>query len=55
VHPNAFFENFMKTLKYEEVYLSDYGTFDEAFENIKNFIECVYNKKRLSEKYLKSA
>jgi transposase InsO family protein len=37
----------MKTLKYEEVYLLDYGTFDEAFDNIKIFIESVYNEKRL--------
>ena len=46
-YDNAFCESFMKTLKYEEVYLSDYGTFDEAFDNIKNFIESVYNEKRL--------
>jgi len=40
----------MKTLKYEEVYLSDYRTFDEAFENFENFIESVYNEKRLHSK-----
>ena len=40
----------MKTLKYEEVYLSDYRTFDEAFDNLENFIESVYNEKRLNSK-----
>ena len=37
----------MKTLKAEEVYLKEYRTFDEAYNNIKQFIERVYNKKRL--------
>ena len=49
-YDNAFAESFIKTLKYEEVYLSDYRTFDEAFDNIKNFIESVYNEKRLHSK-----
>jgi len=40
----------MKTLKYEEVYLSDYRTFDEAFDNLENFVESVYNEKRLHSK-----
>ena len=40
----------MKTLKYEEVYLSDYVTFDETFDNLENFIERAYNKKRLHSK-----
>ena len=40
----------MKTLKYEEVYLSDYSTFDKAFDNHENFIETVYNEKRLHSK-----
>jgi putative transposase len=31
----------------EEVYLKDYGTFEEAHQNIGEFIEEVYNKKRL--------
>ncbi len=33
-------------LKVEEVYLKDYGTFEEAEANIGEFIEEVYNKKR---------
>lgn len=46
-YDNAFAESFMKTLKAEEVYLKEYKTFDEAYSNIKQFIERVYNKKRL--------
>ena len=46
-YDNAFAESFMKTLKAEEVYLKEYRTFDEAYNNIKQFIERVYNKKRL--------
>ncbi|HIH18998.1 MAG: Integrase catalytic region [Candidatus Jorgensenbacteria bacterium GW2011_GWA2_45_13] len=37
----------MKTLKAEEVYMKEYRTFDEACADIKQFIEEVYNKKRL--------
>lgn len=44
---NAFAESFMKTLKVEEVYLKEYETFEEAHSNIKQFIEEVYNAKRL--------
>ncbi len=46
-YDNAFAESFIKTLKYEEVYLSEYRTFGEAYENIQQFIEIVYNQKRL--------
>nr|AQS34808.1 hypothetical protein [uncultured archaeon] len=46
-YDNAFAESFMKTLKVEEVYLKEYSTFDEAYNNIKQFIDIVYNKKRL--------
>ncbi|PIO03449.1 hypothetical protein COT48_04740, partial [Candidatus Woesearchaeota archaeon CG08_land_8_20_14_0_20_47_9] len=34
-------------LKAEEVYLKEYRTFDGAYSNIKQFIEVVYNNKRL--------
>ncbi|NMC58111.1 MAG: transposase, partial [Candidatus Methanofastidiosa archaeon] len=44
---NAFAESFIKTLKVEEVYLNEYETFEDAFRNICNFIENVYNHKRL--------
>lgn len=46
-YDNAFAESFMKTLKVEEVYLNEYGTFEDAYKNIWRFIEKVYNKKRL--------
>lgn len=44
---NAFAESFNSTLKCEEVYLSEYESFEDALENIEKFIEEVYNKKRL--------
>ena len=46
-YDNAFAESFMKTLKVEEVYINEYETFQEAYANIKHFIELVYNEKRL--------
>ncbi len=46
-YDNAFAESFMKTLKYEEVYLNEYDTYKEALENIERFIDEVYNQKRL--------
>ena len=46
-YDNAFAESFIKTLKYEEVYLWEYETYAEAHKNIKEFLEVVYNKKRI--------
>lgn len=46
-YDNCYAESFIKTLKYEEVYISEYDTFNDAYKNIKRFIEEVYNKKRL--------
>ncbi len=46
-YDNAYAESFMKTLKYEEVYLNEYQTFKDAIENIERFIDEVYNQKRL--------
>jgi putative transposase len=46
-YDNAACESFMKTLKYEEVYRSEYRDFEEAHESIGEFLECVYNQKRL--------
>lgn len=46
-YDNAFCESFIKTLKAEEVYLSEYLNFGDALDNIERFIEEVYNRKRL--------
>lgn len=46
-YDNAKAESFMKTLKYEEVYRSEYRDFEEARRRIGQFIESVYNRKRL--------
>ena len=46
-YDNAFAESFNKTVKVEEVYINEYETFEDAYKNIKQFIELVYNKKRL--------
>jgi transposase InsO family protein len=46
-YENAKAESFFRTLKMEEVYLKDYRDFKEAEENIGEFIEEVYNQKRL--------
>lgn len=46
-YDNAFAESFMKTFKYEEVYMSEYESFSDALDNIDRFIERVYNQKRL--------
>ena len=46
-YENAQVESFFRTLKMEEVYLKDYRHFEEAEANIGEFIEEVYNQKRL--------
>ncbi len=46
-YENAKAESFFRTLKMEEVYIKDYRDFEEAEQNIGEFIEEVYNKKRL--------
>ena len=46
-YDNAQAESFMKTLKYEEVYLFEYQDEGEARERIGYFLEEVYNHKRL--------
>lgn len=46
-YDNAQAESFMKTLKYEEVYRSEYRDLDEARRSIRRFIDSVYNRKRL--------
>ena len=44
---NAACESFMKTLKYEEILRNDYRDLAEARASIKEFLEKVYNRKRL--------
>jgi transposase InsO family protein len=46
-YDNATCESFMKTLKYEEVYRQEYRDLTEAQASIEQFIEKVYNGKRL--------
>ena len=46
-YDNAKAESFMKTLKYEEVYRTEYRDFRDAQQQIGRFIESVYNQKRL--------
>ena len=44
---NAACESFMKTLKYEEVHRNEYRDLTEARASIAEFLEKVYNQKRL--------
>ena len=46
-YDNAKAERFMRTLKYEEIYMNDYETLAEVRTSIEHFIEAVYNRKRL--------
>jgi len=46
-YDNATCESFMKTLKYEEVHRQEYRDLDEARSCIQQFLEKVYNQKRL--------
>jgi putative transposase len=44
---NAACESFMKTLKHEEVFRSEYRDLHEAHLSIREFLEKIYNEKRL--------
>ena len=46
-YDNAAMESFMKTLKYNEVYLKNYDTLTDVLRHLPYFIEELYNKKRL--------
>lgn len=53
-YQNAYAESFFKTLKNEEVYLWEYKNYIDVIERVPEFIEEVYNKKRVHSgiKYL---
>lgn len=44
---NAYIESFFKTLKREEIYFKEYKTMKDVIKHLPNFIDEVYNKKRL--------
>ena len=46
-YDNAACESFIKTLKQEEVYRNEYIDFQDAYSSIGEFLERVYNQKRL--------
>ncbi len=46
-YDNAACESFMKTLKYEEVYRNEYRDFQDVRASIGEFLDHVYNQKRL--------
>ena len=46
-YDNAQAESFMKTLKYEEVYRSEYRSLEDARASIAEFLEKIYNRERL--------
>jgi transposase InsO family protein len=46
-YDNAQAESFMKTLKYEEVYRTEYRTLEDARASMGEFLDNIYNRERL--------
>ena len=46
-YDNPHAESFMKTLKVEAVYATEYDSFEDVVADLPNFIENIYNAKRL--------
>lgn len=46
-YDNPYAESFMKTLKVEAVYATEYDTFKDVVNDLPRFIETMYNEKRL--------
>jgi transposase InsO family protein len=44
---NGYAERLMRTIKEEEVELSEYRNFEEAYQEIGKFLDEVYTKKRI--------
>jgi len=47
VYDNSLAESFIKTLKYEEVYRTEYHHLEECKASMQQFLEKIYNQKRL--------
>ncbi|WP_292062369.1 IS3 family transposase [Marivita sp. XM-24bin2] len=46
-YDNPYAESFMKTLKVEAVYVTEYATFEDVAADLPRFIEAIYNERRL--------